>query len=1257
MNTQCTSTSGSLSATEQRRACPSCCLSCNLNLGTAAPSPPTADPFSPQNLLAAGTIRVDDAQISVPCDHRHSLDAWHFLPVRELSHRPDDTLFCGLGFLAEHSYLRATCRFGVGGTTLFVRVYLVPYDLRDVQGKLRNRSEGVVKTAKYHLQALLPQIRQDLESWNAQEPTACSPCPSFVSQDTDNRTMSEIYNDLPSPTVHCSLPFDDACTPSSVTPGGDGMGLRTILYDYQRHAVEVMMKREHNSRPGGNPLFISVRSVYGEEFFIQPSTLEIVRERPMVTRSRGGILCEELGTGKTLMILALILATIEQLPDPEESLLDSRPVMTPLAYRNFTSSEYIAARERAGEKAHACNDVQQIPSLVDLLIHHICISRDGLGVRRYEDQLEASALWRQLQDNTPFYHHYDTDISSASRSRRRPVKRRPRVVYLTRATLIVVPLNLLGQWDHEVLKHCHSSIRYLIVRTSTKLPTVKALASEYDLIIMSDSRFRQEAEKNNVDQLYERKKCSCPVIPNTRIPDCSCQDHPEVTPLLQIRWKRLVIDEGHVSANITGTMNSFVREMSIERKWIVTGTPTSNILGLSLGHQNDDSDTDADAVGPLHSEPKDAMFEASTLVVDGSIPVQRIWTNYDRKNLQKLGNMIGDFLAVPQFKSEAKSFGTHVISPLCDRKGPRLGAVKVLGQVMEMVMVRHRIEDVEQDVKLEPMTHKIVYMDLDEFALKSYNAMQAGIAINAIDSQRRDQDYIFHSTKTKELQNVVDNMSQGMFWSASSILYNVDQMCEEADEFLTHAVERQVPESDMELLKQALTHARAAAEDTLWRAMQYHEDVPFRVSGMDAKVFEAWTRGRLGHSSRSVDLMHANRLVELRANVRKRPFASSDFLAAKGNAVNEGEKLRCGKSAQSTEIASVARTKKMISEVKGELEILRQKARFAEEVDDEDHTCAPPITAPIPQGTATSSGLQTLNSSPLSRVRVGCSLSTKLDYILNEVLQHSHTEKFLIFSKSPLTLAHVAEALSLIEVKHLRYTTDVTQAVREQFVMTFESSDTFRVFLMDLKLGARGLNLVSASRVIFCEPVWEPDVESQAIKRAHRIGQTKPITVKTLVIRSTAEEAMIARRQHLNGSTDKIPSMTTEIGMRHFIENPRFLIQSAAPGSVVSFDLPLLNPVPTKVLADEEATTGTISVTATEPSYDSADHASEPAPKKVKGVRFADEPSGDIQHPSSSFAPSSNATPGTSSSGKTGIVLRYNPRNPAFTIAKRKVGN
>ena len=49
-----------------------------------------------------------------------------------------------------------------------------------------------------------------------------------------------------------------------------------------------------------------------------------------------------------------------------------------------------------------------------------------------------------------------------------------------------------------------------------------------------------------------------------------------------------------------------------------------------------------------------------------------------------------------------------------------------------------RIEDVERDVMLPPLKQDIVWLDLDDFSRKSYNAMQAVIAINAIDTQRVD---------------------------------------------------------------------------------------------------------------------------------------------------------------------------------------------------------------------------------------------------------------------------------------------------------------------------------------------------------------------------------------------------------------------------------------------------------------------------------------------------------------------------------------
>ena len=65
------------------------------------------------------------------------------------------------------------------------------------------------------------------------------------------------------------------------------------------------------------------------------------------------------------------------------------------------------------------------------------------------------------------------------------------------------------------------------------------------------------------------------------------------------------------------------------------------------------------------------------------------------------------------------------------------------------------------------------------------------------------------------------------------------------------------------------------------------------------------------------------------------------------------------------------------------------------------------------------------------------------------------------------------------------------------------------VFLISLKAGGFGLNLTAADTVIHLDPWWNPAVEDQATARAHRIGQTQPVTAIRLVAQGTIEEAVL----------------------------------------------------------------------------------------------------------------------------------------------------
>jgi len=65
------------------------------------------------------------------------------------------------------------------------------------------------------------------------------------------------------------------------------------------------------------------------------------------------------------------------------------------------------------------------------------------------------------------------------------------------------------------------------------------------------------------------------------------------------------------------------------------------------------------------------------------------------------------------------------------------------------------------------------------------------------------------------------------------------------------------------------------------------------------------------------------------------------------------------------------------------------------------------------------------------------------------------------------------------------------------------------LFLISLKAGGFGLNLTAADYVLITDPWWNPAAEDQAMGRAHRIGQSRPVTVYRLVTRGTVEERIV----------------------------------------------------------------------------------------------------------------------------------------------------
>ncbi len=127
----------------------------------------------------------------------------------------------------------------------------------------------------------------------------------------------------------------------------------------------------------------------------------------------------------------------------------------------------------------------------------------------------------------------------------------------------------------------------------------------------------------------------------------------------------------------------------------------------------------------------------------------------------------------------------------------------------------------------------------------------------------------------------------------------------------------------------------------------------------------------------------------------------------------------------------------------------------------------------------------------------------RLEEMLRELLAEGR--RVIVFSQFTSMLDLMRPRLDAAGIRYSLLTGSTRD--RPAAIAEFDSGAA-QVFLISLKAGGVGLNLVSADTVVLYDPWWNPAVEEQAIDRAHRIGQTKPVFVHKLVAAGTIEEKM-----------------------------------------------------------------------------------------------------------------------------------------------------
>jgi Superfamily II DNA/RNA helicases, SNF2 family len=137
---------------------------------------------------------------------------------------------------------------------------------------------------------------------------------------------------------------------------------------------------------------------------------------------------------------------------------------------------------------------------------------------------------------------------------------------------------------------------------------------------------------------------------------------------------------------------------------------------------------------------------------------------------------------------------------------------------------------------------------------------------------------------------------------------------------------------------------------------------------------------------------------------------------------------------------------------------------------------------------------------------------------LTEVIEEGH--KALVFSQFTTLLGILREQLDSAGIVY-EYLDGKTRN-RQACVERFQGDPECKLFLISLKAGGLGLNLTAAEYVFLLDPWWNPAVEAQAIDRAHRIGQLRPVFAYRLIAKDTVEEKVLELQKSKRALADAI---------------------------------------------------------------------------------------------------------------------------------------
>ncbi|RWA14567.1 hypothetical protein EKO27_g518 [Xylaria grammica] len=473
-----------------------------------------------------------------------------------------------------------------------IRLYVLPHDVnRSTQGSMGELTRSMA--------TLLRQLEYSHECWQGRGAYTPQPRPRsvLIDQQLDGPLLT-LFNQIPSPDPHPETVLDSdlqwamQCLLESQIPG-----LTTTLYPYQGRSAALMLQRELKPGRVVDPRLRPVLDQSGKAWYYDEVSGLVLEEPRFYDGARGGILAEEMGTGKTLICLALILSTKSEPSKPPD------PFIAETTPRRGIGSLLDMAAAAANKRSIAWKPYFEAYAA-------------QLG---YEYQNCIRALTRP--ENRALYKARNALVEPRRSDRIAPREVPSKTVFLSHSTLVIVPSNLVKQWRDEINKHT-TGLNVLVLVDKDPIPPVTELLF-YDVILFSETRFeRIQKERSNGDGPAREIYC----------------------PLEYIHFKRCIIDEGHKLGNGSRAWKNdvirVVERLEISARWVVTGTPSRGLYGVQP-HDRTEVNNISESSPSQGSQSEVARKQ-------------------ERDDLQRIGNLTAKYLKVRPWANSKSEAGDSV---------------------------------------------------------------------------------------------------------------------------------------------------------------------------------------------------------------------------------------------------------------------------------------------------------------------------------------------------------------------------------------------------------------------------------------------------------------------------------------------------------------------------------------------------------------------------------------------------------------------